>query len=365
MADTLDAKVKIFRSLFKGRTDVFAIRWEKASKSGYTPAYQYDPYLYRQHKMGGGTFQNFNAKTYLPLTDDQIAKHLNGGHLAGIYPLLPDNTSWFLAADFDEKNWAEECRTFLKTCADNGIPAYLERSRSGNGGHVWIFFEQPYPAIRSRKIFIQLLEQAGAFSVFDKGSSFDRLFPNQDSLSGKGLGNLIALPLYKPGLEQGNSCFIDSDALNPYTDQWAFLTTIRKVSNEKLEALYRSLQNTSTASAPISTPMLPGKISIVLDNEVRISRTGLPMLLVNFLKEEFNFANSAFIIKKKAGKNTWGTERFFKCIRETANEVIVPRGGIGKVIRFCREQKIDYNFRDLRKKLAAIAFSSNIYLKAY
>lgn len=365
MAVPLDSNIPLFRSLFRARPDVFAIRWEKGNNSGYTPAYQFDPYLYRQHKMGGGIFQNFNAKSYLPLTDEQIEKHLNGGLLAGIYPLLPDNTSWFLAADFDGENWAKECQAFLKTCAHNDIPAYLERSRSGQGGHVWIFFEQPYPAIRSRKIFIQLLEQAGVFSVFDKGSSFDRLFPNQDSLSGKGLGNLIALPLYKPALEQGNSCFIDPDTLNPYADQWAFLTTIRKVSAEKLDILFRSLQNTSTASAPASSPMLPGKISIVLDNEVRISRSGLPTLLINFLKEEFNFANSAFIIKKKSGKNTWGTERFFKCIRETEKEVIVPRGGIGKIIRFCREQKIDYDFQDTRKKLTAVTFSSNIHLKAH
>ena len=361
MAVPQGLNISLFRSLFRARTDVFVIRWEKNNKSGYAPAYQYDPYLYRQHKMGGGTFQNFNAKSYLPLSDEQITKHLNGGHLAGIYPLLPDNTSWFLAADFDGENWAKECQAFLKTCAKQDIPAYLERSRSGNGGHVWIFFELPYPAIRSRKIFIKLLEGAGIFSVFDKSSSFDRLFPNQDSLSGKGLGNLIALPLYKPALEQGNSCFIDPGTLEPYADQWAFLGKIQRVGAAHLDTLYRERQN----ATPVGTPPLLGKITITLDNEVHISRAGLPMALVHFLKDEFNFANSAFIIKKKSGKNTWGTERFFKCIRETDYEVIVPRGGIGKVIRFCREQKIDYDFRDARKKLAAVVFSSNIYLKAY
>ncbi|HRI61033.1 MAG TPA: DEAD/DEAH box helicase family protein [Saprospiraceae bacterium] len=365
MAILLDSNINLFRSLFKGRDDVFAIRWEKGGKSGYTPAYQFDPYLYRQHKMGGGTFQNFNAKSYLPLTNEQIAKHLNGGHQAGIYPLLSDNTSWLLAADFDGKNWAEECRAFLNACAEKDIPAYLERSRSGQGGHVWIFFERPYPAIRSRKIFIQLLEQAGVFSVFDKGSSFDRLFPNQDFLSGKGLGNLIALPFYRPCMEKGNSCFIDPNTLAPYSDQWAFLTNIRKVDTEKLDFLYRSLQNTSTVSSPGISPITPCKISILLDNEVRIARSYLPTLLINFLKEEFSFASSEFIIKKNAGKNTWGTNRFFKCIRETENEIIVPRGGVGKIIRFCREQKIDHDFRDARKKLSPVSFSSSIHLKAH
>lgn len=362
MAFSHPFNIPLFRSLFKGRDDVFAVRWEKGNKSGYMPAYHYDPYLYRQHKMGGGTFQNFNAKSYLPLTDNQIEKHLIGGHQAGIYPLLPDNCSWFLAADFDGENWSQACRKFLKACQGKNIPAYLERSRSGNGGHVWIFFEKPYPAIRSRKIFIQILEETGVFSVFDKNSSFDRIFPNQDILSGKGLGNLIALPLNKPALEKGNSCFIDPDTLMPFSDQWAFLKNIQRVDVAKLDALHQSLQNSPESSLPDTATLGSGKISIRLENKVHISRTGLPLQLVNFLKETFNFASSEFIIKKKSGKNTWGQDRFFKSIEETEQELIIPRGGIGKIIRFCREQKIDHDFRDNRKKLTPVIFSSNINL---
>jgi hypothetical protein len=190
-------KLRFFKSLFKGREDVFAIKWEKGNKSGYMPAYQYDPYIYRLHKMKGGSFKDYKDKTYLPLTDQQIIKHLNGEQLIGIYPLLQDNTSWFITADFDKENWADECRTVINVCWAKAIPAYMERSRSGEGGHVWIFFDQPYPAIKSRKILISIFEEAGIFSVFDKNTSFDRLFPNQDYHSGKGLGNLIALPLYK------------------------------------------------------------------------------------------------------------------------------------------------------------------------
>ncbi len=113
------------------------------------PAYKYDPYMYRLHKMKGGSFKNYKDKTYLPLTDQQLIKHLNGEQLIGIYPLLKDNTSWFIVADFDKEKWNEECSIFVNACRDKGIPAYLERSRSGKGGHVWIFFDQPYPAIRS------------------------------------------------------------------------------------------------------------------------------------------------------------------------------------------------------------------------
>jgi len=239
--DILKSQIEIFKSVFKGREDVFAVRWEKGSKSGYMPALLYDVYRYRVHKMKGGNLQNFTEKTYLPYSEEQIAKPLKGQQLIGIYPLLKDNTSWFIAADFDKTGWEDECQAFIKSCTENNIPAYLERSRSGKGGHVWIFFDQPYPAIKSRKIIISLLQKTGAFSIFDKSSSFDRLFPNQDSLSGKGFGNLIALPLYKPTFDLGNSCFIDVETFIPVANQWEFLKNIKRISTKELDELYNRI----------------------------------------------------------------------------------------------------------------------------
>ncbi len=362
MNDSLQNQIQLFKSVFKGRDDVFAIRWEKADKSGYMPAYYFDPYRYRAHKMKGGTFQNYTDKTYLKLTDDEIAKHLKGEQFIGIYPLLPDNTSWFIAADFDELNWINDARKFLKACNEKNIPAYLERSRSGKGGHVWIFFEQPYPAIRSRKIFISILEQSGAFSVFDKSSSFDRLFPNQDFHSGKGLGNLIALPLFKKTLEQGNSCFIDTETLLPLTNQWNFLNSIERLPTIVLDKLYQEYSNSSDA---FNIKEATGKLTITLSNAVKITRDGLTPSLTNFLKEELNFTNSEFIIKKKIGRNTFRTERYFKFVEETENEVIVPRGFIGRLIRFCRENKIEHDFIDERKKHKPISFIFNVQLREH
>ncbi len=121
--------IQLFKSVFRSREDVFAVRWENGKKSGYMPAYSYDPYLYRAHKMRGGTFQNYQDKTYLPLSDREIDKHLNGEQLVGIYPLFPDNTSWFIAADFDDDNWLDECKTFLKVCHENEIPASPQISK--------------------------------------------------------------------------------------------------------------------------------------------------------------------------------------------------------------------------------------------
>ncbi|MFH1119524.1 MAG: hypothetical protein V1775_06840 [Bacteroidota bacterium] len=209
-----DQFAQLIKDIFASREDIFAIRWEEGSKNGYTPAMIFDPFRYKMHKIHGSTFKDFNGKEYRILTESEIDRHIKGEQFIGIYPLLKDNTSWFIVADFDEENWIEQCRLFIKVCEESKIPAYLERSRSGNGGHVWIFFEKSYPARRSRKIIIHLLQKIGIFSIYDKASSFDRLFPNQDMLSGKGFGNLIALPFNELAMEKGNCCFIDPETLD-------------------------------------------------------------------------------------------------------------------------------------------------------
>ena len=360
----IDKRINLIKNLFKGRQDIFAKYWEKGKRSGYMPAYQYDPYMYRLHKINGGTFKNYHDKSYLHLTNNQIKKHLDGNQLIGIYPLLKDNTSWFIVADFDKQKWEEECNLFINICLDKGIPAYLERSKSGNGGHVWIFFNQPYPAIKSRKIFISLLEQIKIFSVFDKTSSFDRLFPNQDFLSGKGLGNLIALPLYRPALIKENSCFVDKN-LKPYKDQWKFLSSLKKVSVSLLDEIYK-LISVSKPSFPLTQNQIySDKLQITLNNSIRLNRNKIASILINFLKDELNFANSEYFIKKKAGKSTWKTERYFKFIEETEGEVIIPRGFIGKLLRFCIQKKIDYKFNDERKKHTIIRFKTSLKLRTH
>jgi len=354
--------IQLFKSVFAGREDVFAVRWEKGGKSGYMPAYFYDPYRYRTHKMNGGTFQNYTDKEYLPFTEEEIEKHLNGEQHIGIYPLLKDNTSWFIVADFDKVEWVEDCKKFINACNEKGIPAYLERSRSGKGGHVWIFFEQPYPAIKSRKIFISILEQTGVFSLFDKSSSFDRMFPNQDFLSGKGFGNLIALPLYKKTLEQGNSCFIDIESLEPILNQWDFIKNIQRISTIKLDELHQIYNVQQDVPTSIVAKSQNENLTIRLANVVKINRNAISTPLINFLKEELNFLNTQFLIKKKMGKSSFGTERYFKLVEETENEVIIPRGFIGKIIRFCRENNIEYDFKDERKKLKEVSFIFNAQL---
>lgn len=362
-----DDRLNLYKSLFKGREDVFALRWEKGGKSNYMPTYVFDSHRYRLHQMKGGTFQTFTDKVYQQLTDDHLIKHLKGEQVIGLYPLLQDNTSWFIAADFDDAEWIEECRTFIKICEEHDIPAYLERSRSGNGGHVWIFFEEPYEAFRSRKIMMALLQKAGLISVFDKNSSFDRLFPNQDYHSKKGLGNLIALPLNKTSLNNSNSCFIDPKTLQPFDDQWSFLKTINRTAINHLNYIYKEQSNQDELSTGLfqKEQSIAEKLAIVLNNEIHISRTGLPVSLVAFLKEELNFANNEYQVKKNINKNTFGIKRYFKLLNETSESILVPRGFIGKLLRFCKEQQIDYLLEDHRKKLEPVNFKGSIALREY
>ncbi|MFN2261336.1 MAG: DEAD/DEAH box helicase family protein [Psychroflexus sp.] len=353
-------QIILYRTLFKGREDVFALRWEKRNKKGYMPAYSFDPYMYRLHKQRGGTFKDYKDKTYLPLDDYQINKHLAGRHFVGIYPLLKDNTSWFIVSDFDKKNWREQAVQAVEVCQDYNICAYLERSRSGNGAHVWMFFDTPYPARKSRKIVLELFERAGIFSKFDKNNSFDRLFPNQDYLSGKGLGNLIALPQQGDAIKQGNSCFIDPKTFIPFENQWDFLQSIERVSTSNLDILFEELfENISISECPKTTSR---KFQIRLTGVASLNRNGLPMTVIDFLKENLNFYNSEYAIKKKIGKNTWQTERYFNLIEEKENNIEIPRGFIGSLIRYCRQNSIDYEFSDERQLHNPVELNSNIQL---
>lgn len=323
------------------------------------PAYFFDPYRFRAHKMKGGTFQNYSDKSYLQLTDDQIVKHLSGEQLIGLYPILPDNTSWFIVADFDEGNWIESAHKFIGACNGVGIPAYLERSRSGNGGHVWIFFEHSFPAYKSRRIVLSLLTSSGIISAFDKNTSFDRLFPNQDYLSGKGLGNLIALPLNGVSLQQGNSCFIDPSTLQPYADQWQFIGQIKRTPVKQLETLFSGLES---SHAPVS---YTSNLTITLRNDIHLNRNAVVPILFNFIKEELNFLNTKFIIKKNSGRNTFGTARYFRFIEEQNNNILLPKGFIGKMIRFCRDNGVVHSLADQRKTHQPVPFLFHATLRPH
>lgn len=201
-----DERLRLFQSLFRGRDDVYAVRWEsKKGQSGYAPACtnEWDPVLCNKPCS-----KCPNAK-HIPLSLKVLHDHLLGKHTVGIYPLRKDETCNFLAADFDKANWQEDTKAFLESCRAMDVPAALERSRSGRGGHVWIFFAEPISARIARQLGSALLTRSMDFRHQLGFESYDRLFPNQDTMPKGGFGNLIALPLqYKPR-QEGNSVFVD------------------------------------------------------------------------------------------------------------------------------------------------------------
>jgi hypothetical protein len=213
-----EAKVSLFRSLFRGRDDVYAVRWEgRSGKTGYAPAgiREWD----QSTSTHRGLKQSFHYNKLFPLSDEVIRDHLLGKQTMGVYPLLQDDTCWFVAVDFDKKSWQTDAHAFLKMCHEAGVPAVLERSRSGNGGHVWIFFSSPIQAALARKLASAVLTRTMERHYAMGLDSYDRLFPSQDTMPKGGFGNLIALPLQHGPRESGNSVFVD-DELRPYHDQW-------------------------------------------------------------------------------------------------------------------------------------------------
>lgn len=356
--------IDAYKSLFRGRDDVYAVRWEKEGRSGYMPAYKVDWEDYNRHKSSGGTFTNYSKKEYLPFNDTSLKEHFLGKSTIGIYPLLSDNTSFFIAADFDEANWQESILRLYKVCQEVELPAVIERSRSGNGGHLWLFFEENIPAFQSRKIMFDLLLQSGIVSKFEKEPSFDRLFPNQDTHSGKGIGNLIALPLQGNSLTQGNSCFLEPDTFEPIENQWAFLTTIQKISKQKIDSLY--LQFSGTTKEIFTSRFTDSESSfdleILINSEIYLKRIQLSQKLIEFLRDNLNFLNSDYIVKKQLGKTAYNIEKYFKLIEETPEGIIIPRGFASSLVKFCNSENIPIKIIDERCKQDEIVVNSKIDL---
>jgi len=212
-------KICLFRSLFAGRADVYAKRWENPStkKAGWSPVT-----LDRRRAQ--------SPRRYAPIDDTVISAHLSGRITAGVYPLIEGDRCCFLACDFDKGSWALDALAFLEVCNDVGVPACLERSRSGNGAHVWVFFEEPIEAAVARRLGTGLLRETMALRAEVDLTSYDRLFPSQDFVPQRGFGNLIALPLQATCRKQGNAVFLDPAKLEPWPDQWAFLAAVRRLS---------------------------------------------------------------------------------------------------------------------------------------
>lgn len=376
-----EEKIKLFRSLFNGREDVFPRRFEnsRTGKSGYAPVCrnEWQSGICQKPKI---SCQECNFRDFVAVNDEIIRNHLMGkdpqeysakNYTIGVYPLLADETCWFLAVDFDKSTWTEDARAFLETCASFQVPAYLERSRSGNGGHVWIFFEIPILAGLARKLGAILLTTTMSRRPEIGMDSYDRFFPSQDTLPRGGFGNLIALPLQKKPREQNNTVFLDND-LNPYPDQWAFLSSIQKMAYQDLERIVKKEQGEGEITGvravisdesenepwkltssrkykepPITGP-LPDQLNLVISNQIYIEKEGLPAPLRNRIIRLAAFQNPEFYKAQAMRLSTFGKPRIISCCEEYPKHLALPRGCQEELLQVLGEQKIKTKLIDER-----------------
>jgi superfamily II DNA or RNA helicase len=372
-------RIALFRSLFRGREDVYARRWENDDgRHGYTPVVVKDWKAIHRSRPEERKKVDQKTRKFIPLTDAVVENHLLGKETVGVYPLLPDETCWFLAADFDKKTWEYDSLAFLETCQQLNVPAALERSRSGKGGHIWIFFDRALLAITARKLGCVLLTRTMERRHQVGLDSYDRFFPNQDTMPKGGLGNLIALPLQFAPRNAGNSVFIDSD-FHRYPDQWQFLSTIRRMPVDAAEEIIAEAQrkgdligvrmsiaddedaqdpwtlppSRKRRERPIEGP-LPKTVQIVRANLVYVESKDLPPAMLNRLLRLAAFQNPEFYKAQAMRLSTYDKPRVIACGQEFVQHVAVPRGCLTETLALLEEHKIRPEVRDERYAGTAI-----------
>lgn len=360
-------KVALFQSLFRGREDVFAIRWSgKNNRSGYSPACLNDWKLGICGKHQKIPCTKCEHRQLIPLDASQIYRHLKGELVIGIYPLRDDDTCHFLAIDFDKKEWREDVQAIKQTCSAHSIPAYIGRSRSGNGAHMWMFFEEAVSAGMARKlgsaIITATLDRRHQIGL----DSYDRLFPNQDTMPKGGFGNLIALPLQKQSREQGNSVFLDEE-LNPVEDQWSWLASFKRIGPVKLSQYISELTARHGAAGmlaeadqeeippwehkvPASEEYedLPAQANVVLSNMIYIEKAGLPQKLLSHIIRLAAFQNPEFYKAQALRMPIYNMPRIINLSSESDKYLAIPRGCWDALSALMGKLGIITNVRDLR-----------------
>lgn len=366
-AMTTAEKVTLFRRLFHGRSDVYPVRWEsKAGKTGYSPACA-NEWLAGVCEKPRIKCADCGHRQLMPLADQTVYNHLAGRHTVGVYPLLSDDSCHFLAVDFDDADWRADAQAFIQSCRELGVPAALEISRSGNGAHVWVFFATKVAARDARRLGTALISHTCVRTRQLKLTSYDRLFPNQDTMPKGGFGNLIALPLQKLPREIGGSVFVD-DALNPYANQWAFLASVQSMAPHDIEptilratggshpldvtfiteeAQQEPWKRTTPAQQRLPGPM-PASLTVTLANLLYFHKASLPQALANRLIRLAAFQNPEFYKAQAMRLSVWDEPRVIGCAENFPNHIALPRGCLDAASELLRENGIRCELRDER-----------------
>lgn len=354
---TPDDKIALFLTLFACRTDVYPRLWEnpKTARKGYSPACT--------NEWVRGVCEKPRIKccecprqAFPPLDAPAVRAHLTGRHTLGTYAIRADDSCIFLAADFDGTGWCDDLTAYRRAAANLGLTVAVERSRSGDGGHAWLFFATPVPAALARQLGTLLVAHAAVLHPALRLETYDRFFPNQDTLPSGGFGNLIALPLQKPARDHGNSVFVD-ESFTPFPDQWAYLAALPRLTREALEIACAQATPTASPSFARNTPrttpgddeaepfqlradeqaldlvtksitrdLYTGELVALRGAQLEIPLADLPARLVAALKRLATFANPIFHEKQRLRFPTYDTPRFLFVGEVHPDRLILPRG---------------------------------------
>lgn len=367
---SIDERIRLFQSLFKGREDVFARRWfsKTTGKSGYQPV------CINGWKQGLCDKKKYRCaicpnRNFAPLTTQDMYRHLEGKDeyccdVVGLYAIMQDNSCAFLCADFDDKNckygYKEDVLAYVGVCREWLIPYAIERSRSGNGAHVWIFFEAPLPASKARRLGNAILTEAMTRNGQMSFNSYDRFFPNQDYLPEGGFGNLVALPLQGQARRKQNSVFVDNDFL-VYKDQWAFLYNLKKIQESTIDQLLRlhyqeelGKLSMSSENKPWVTPLpqnitqedFQAKVEIIKADKLYIPLKAVSAKVLNHLKRIAAFKNPEFYSKQALRLSTYAIPRIISCFDITNEYLAMPRGCEDATLSFLNDNAVTYTITD-------------------
>ena len=354
--------------MFRGRTDVYPVRWESktSGKSGYAPACA--------NEWRAGVCEKPRIKCsdcgnrlLLPLSDAVTYDHLAGKHTVGVYPLLEDDTCHFLAVDFDDAEWQNDAGAFAVSCKVLGVPVALEVSRSGQGAHAWVFFAGKVSARDARRLGTAIISHTCSRTRQLKLNSYDRLFPNQDTMPKGGFGNLIALPLQKLPRESGCSVFVD-DALQPYVDQWAFLASVQVMAPHDIEPTIlqatgggHPLDVTFIDDEDLATPwnrkamsfnafggQMPVSLIVTLANLIYFEKSQLPQALANRLIRLAAFQNPEFYKAQAMRMSVWDKPRVIGNAENYPQHIALPRGCLDAALALLKDNGIRCDLNDER-----------------